>query len=73
MPNINVMTLKGIPGVDQAAMTQANPNACGAYATVGAVGAFGGFPMNANLAYANVGPQNVNNNSAIQNVLLFKM
>lgn len=60
MPDINLVTLAGIPGVDQAAMAQDNDNACGAYALVGAVGAFGVFPQIANLAYANAGPQAVN-------------
>ena len=65
MPNITLGTLGGIPGINQAAMTQGNPNACGAYATVAAVGAHGGFPMQANLAYQNAGPQAVNNAAAI--------
>jgi len=60
MPNISLVTLAGIPGVDQAAMAQNNANACGAYALVGAVGAFGVFPKIATLAYANAGPQAVN-------------
>lgn len=64
MPNINLVTLAGIPGVDQAAMTQNNANACGAYAIIGAVGAFTVFPRIAHLAYANAGPQAVNNQSA---------
>jgi hypothetical protein len=64
MPNINLITLAGIPGVNQAAMTQNNPNACGAYAITGATGAFGIFPRVANLAYANAGLQAVNNLSA---------
>jgi hypothetical protein len=64
MPNIDLISLAGIPGVNQAAMTQANPNSCGAYAIVGAVGAFGIFPLVAALAYANAGPQIVNNQSA---------
>jgi hypothetical protein len=64
MPDISLVTLAGIPGVNQAAMTQNNPNACGAYAIIGAVGAFGIFPRIANLAYANAGPQAVNNHSA---------
>ncbi len=63
MPDITLVTLAGIPGVNQAAMTQNNPNSCGAYAIIAAVGAHGGFPMVANLAYANVGPQAVNNNA----------
>jgi hypothetical protein len=63
MPNISLITLVGIPGVNQAAMTQNNPNACGAYAIIGAAGAFGIFPRIANLAYANAGPQVVNNNA----------
>lgn len=63
MPNINLITLAGIPGVNQAAMTQNNANACGAYAIIGAAGAFGIFPRIANLAYANAGPQVVNNQS----------
>lgn len=65
MPNISLITLAGIPGVNQAAMTQNNANACGAYAIIGASGAFGIFPRVAHLAYANAGPQAVNNNSAI--------
>ena len=63
MPNITLATLAGIPGVNPAAMTQANPNSCGAYAIIAAVGAHGGFPMVANLVYANIGPQAVNNNA----------
>ncbi len=63
MPNISLANLAGIPGVNQAAMTQNNPNACGAYAIIGAVGAFGVFPLVVNLAYANAGPQVVNNAS----------
>ena len=65
MPNITLATLNGIPGVNQAAMTQVNPNACGAYAIVAAVGAHGVFPFNANLAYASAGPQAVNLNAAV--------
>jgi hypothetical protein len=65
MPAITLANLAGIPGVNQAAMTQNNPNACGAYAVTGAVGAFGVFPLAANLAYANAGPQPVNNNAAM--------
>lgn len=61
MPNINLNTLAGIPGVNQAAMVQASPNSCGAYTIVAAVGAFGVFPLVAVLAYANGGPQIVNN------------
>ena len=65
MPNITLATLNGIPGVNQAAMTQANLNDCGAYAIVAAVGAHGVFPVNANPAYADAGPQAVNLNAAI--------
>ena len=64
MPNISLANLAGIPGVDQAAMTQNNPNACGAYAIIGAVGAFDVFPLVADLAYANAGPEAVDNQSA---------
>ena len=63
MPNIDLITLAGIPGVNQAAMVQANPNSCGAYALVAAVGAFGIFPLKAVLSYADAGPQIVNNQS----------
>lgn len=65
MPPITLVTLAGIPGVNQAAMTQNNPNACGAYAIVGAVGAHGMFPQNAALEYANPDPQLVNNQANI--------
>ncbi|MDO5970012.1 hypothetical protein Q4Q35_09335 [Flavivirga aquimarina] len=64
MPDISLANLAGIPGVDQAAMTQNNPNACGAYTIIGAVGAFDVFPLVADLAYANLGPQAVDNASA---------
>jgi hypothetical protein len=69
MPSINLDTLAGIPGVNQAAMSQKSPYACGAYAIIGAVGAHGVFPMEAALAYANVGPQPVDNkgNTAKEN------
>jgi len=65
MPNISLVTLAGIPGVNQATMTQVNPNACGAYAIIGAVGAHGVFPLVTNLDYANAGPQPVNNHAAL--------
>ena len=65
MPNISLANLVGIPGVNAAAMTQPNPNDCGAYAIIGAVGAFGVFPMAVPLAYQNAGPGVVNNNSAV--------
>lgn len=61
MANISLATLNGIPGVDLATMTQVNPNACGAYAIIGAVGAHGVFPRTRVLAYANPGPEQVNN------------
>ncbi|MDH4320760.1 MAG: hypothetical protein OEV73_04600 [Desulfobulbaceae bacterium] len=64
MPDISLANLNGIPGVNQAAMTQANLNDCGAYAIIAAVGAFGVFPVVANLAYADPGPQAVNVNGA---------
>lgn len=64
MPDITLANLAGIPGVNQAAMTQNNPNACGAYAVIGAVGAFGVFPMAAPLAYVNGGPQVANRHAA---------
>ncbi|HTN17118.1 MAG TPA: hypothetical protein VL092_05525 [Chitinophagaceae bacterium] len=64
MPDISLANLAGIPGVNPAAMTQINPNACGAYAVIGAVGAFNVFPMAVPLTYANAGPQPVNNASA---------
>ncbi|NET16867.1 MAG: hypothetical protein F6K08_30660 [Okeania sp. SIO1H6] len=67
MPNINLNTLRGIPGVDKDAMTQNNDNACGAYAIIGAVGAFEVFPKVATLAYANHGPEEVNNTAQIAN------
>ena len=66
MPNITLVTLGGIPGLDQAAMIQGNSNNCGAYATIAAVGAHRCFPMQANLAYQNAGPQAVNNAAAIK-------
>jgi hypothetical protein len=66
MPNITLGTLGGIPGVNQAAMTQpAGSDMCGAYALVAAVGAHGVFPVAANLAYNDAGPQPVNLNAAI--------
>ncbi|AUP80213.1 hypothetical protein [Flavivirga eckloniae] len=64
MPNISLVTLAGIPGIDQAAMTQNDPNACGAYVIIGSVGAFGIFPLVTDLAYTNEGPQEVDNASA---------
>jgi hypothetical protein len=66
MPNISLMTLGGIPDIGIAnAMTQNNANACGAYAVIGAVGAFEIFPDDFNLAYENAGPEFVNNNAQI--------
>lgn len=63
MPNITLLTLAGIPGVSQLTMTQNAANNCGAYAIIAAVGAHGAFPQAAALAYANLGPQAVNNNA----------
>lgn len=60
MPNITLVTLAGIPGVNQATMTQNGNNNCGAYAIIAAVGAHGVFPLVAKLAYADNGPQIVN-------------
>lgn len=61
MPNITLVTLNGIPGVDQASMTQESENSCGAYAIIAGVGALGVFPCRALLTYADAGPQAVNN------------
>lgn len=63
MTAITLATLAGIPGVNQAAMTQNTPNSCGAYAIIAAVGAHGAFPQAAPLGYANGGPQVVHNNA----------
>jgi len=63
MTNITLATLAGIPGVNQATMKQTGPYNCGAYAIIAAVGAHGAFPQAAALAYANGGPQIVNNNA----------
>lgn len=64
MPNIDLVTLGGIPGVNQETMTQVGANECGAYAIIGAVGAYGVFPVVEALVYGNPGPQLVANNSA---------
>ena len=60
MPDISLNTLKGIPGVKKEAMQQNSDNACGAYAIIAAVGAFGVFPVEKKLSYANNGPESVN-------------
>jgi len=64
MPNINTQTLNGIPDISQLAMTQPEGSLrCGAYALVGAVGAFGIFPNNLHIEYSDNGPEEVNNQS----------
>ncbi len=65
MTNITLATLAGIPEVNQAAIVQNSPDSSGAYAIIAAVGAHGAFPQAAALAYANGGPQVVNNNANI--------
>lgn len=57
MANINLVTLRGIPHVSRGAMTQSNPNACGAYALIGAMRAFGIFPTTRILSYVSIGPE----------------
>lgn len=59
MPNISLTTLREIPYVNKAAMTQSNPNACGAYALIGAVGAFGIFPAINILSFVSIGPESI--------------
>jgi len=64
MPNINTQTLNGIPNISELAMTQPEGSLrCGAYALIGAIGAFGKFPNNLNITYADNGPEEVNNQS----------
>ncbi len=53
MPEINLNTLNNFPEINANTvqqMTQNNQNACGAFALVAAVGAFGVFPINLQIA-----------------------
>lgn len=71
MPNIDLVTLAGIPGIGVNTvfqMTQAAANACGAYALVAAVGAFGRFPVQVGglpIAYQNAGLFSVATNAVL--------